>query len=417
MTVIYKRQPPSNLVSPWLKAEGNAWGRKSRARHGLSHWVSLALGVVVSLILLTQFSPSLAQSPDLVSQSLEDLQNKQKTIEQQRQQLEQQQNELEGRQADSETNLQNLQRNITYTANQIAETEYRLDQAEQELDRFEAELTKAKEDYEKVRTATVARLQFLQRQQGSKGWAVLLDSQDLNDFLDRRYQLRRVYAADKAVLQDLKEKAAAIERQKATVEDQRNQVALLRQQLLSQKELYEDEASEEEQLIARLKERRSALEAAEDQLVRESEQLGGLIRQKIAASTGIVRGTGRFVFPANANISSGFGNRVHPILGYSRFHAGIDFSASYGSAIRAADSGRVIFSGWYGGYGQAVIIDHGNGISTLYAHASRLLVSEGQNVQQGQSIAAVGSTGLSTGPHLHFEVRQNGNPVNPMAYL
>jgi murein DD-endopeptidase MepM/ murein hydrolase activator NlpD len=130
-----------------------------------------------------------------------------------------------------------------------------------------------------------------------------------------------------------------------------------------------------------------------------------------------VRGTGRFIFPANAAISSGFGNRVHPILGYSRFHAGVDFSASYGSTIRAADSGRVIFSGWYGGYGQAVVIDHGNGLSTLYAHASRLFVREGQTVEQGQPVATVGSTGLSTGPHLHFEVRRNGNPVNPMGYL
>lgn len=391
-----------------------------RKKHPLrreSQPIGMAVAMVLSLLLLFQFSPALAQSPDLVSQSLEDLQDKQETIEQQRQQLEQQQNELEGRQADSETNLQNLQRNITYTANQITETEYQLDQAEQELDRFETQLDQARADYEKVRTSTVARLQYLQRQQGSEGWAILLDSQNLNEFLDRRYQLKRVYSADKAVLQDLKAKAEAIEKQKAAVEDKRNQVALLRQQLLSQKKLYEEEAEEEQQLISRLKERRGALEAAEDQLVRESEQLGALIRQKIAASTGIVRGTGRFVFPANANISSGFGNRIHPILGYSRFHAGIDFAASYGSTIRAADSGRVIFSGWYGGYGQAVIIDHGNGVSTLYAHASRLFVKEGQNVQQGQSIAAVGSTGLSTGPHLHFEVRQNGNPVNPMAYL
>jgi len=375
------------------------------------------VAMVLSLLLLVHFPPAVAQSSDLVSQSLQDLQNQQNTLEQQRQQLEQQQNELEGRQADSESNLQNLQRNITYTANQITETEYQLQQAEKELNQFENQLAQAKADYEKVRSSAVARLQFLQRQQGSEGWAVLLDSQNLNEFLDRRYQLRRVYAADKAVLQDLKAKAEVIEQRKAAVEDKRNQVALLQQQLLSQKKLYEDEAQQEELLIARLKERRSALEAAEDQLVRESEQLGSLIRQKIAASTGIVRGTGRFVFPANGSISSGFGNRIHPILGYSRFHAGIDFAASHGSAIRAADSGRVIFSGWYGGYGQTVIIDHGNGISTLYAHASRLLVNEGQNVQQGQSIAAIGSTGLSTGPHLHFEVRQNGNPVNPMAYL
>lgn len=410
--------PPFSKIKPgststWATAvSGNGrWWAKLRHRGG----IALALGL--ALVVLLQLSPTLAQDPVLVSQSIQDLQNKQKDVIQQRQQLDQQQEELEGRQADSESNLQNLQRNITYTANQITETEYRLQQAEQALKTFEAELAKAKEDYENVRTGTVARLQFLQRQQGSEGWAVLLESQDFNEFLDRRYQLKRVYAADRVVLQELKQKAEAIETQKATVETQRNQVALLRQQLLSQKKLYEDEATQEQQLISRLKDRRDALEAAEAQLVQESEQLGALIRQKIAASTGVVRGTGRFVFPANANISSGFGNRIHPILGYSRFHGGIDFAASYGSTIRAADSGRVIFSGWYGGYGQAVIIDHGNGLSTLYAHASRLFVSEGQTVQQGQSIAAVGSTGLSTGPHLHFEVRQNGNPVNPMGYL
>jgi murein DD-endopeptidase MepM/ murein hydrolase activator NlpD len=91
--------------------------------------------------------------------------------------------------------------------------------------------------------------------------------------------------------------------------------------------------------------------------------------------------------------------------------------ASQGTAINAADAGQVIFAGWYGGYGRTVIVDHGGGITTLYAHASRLYVNVGQNVAQGQTIAAIGSTGLSTGPHLHFEVRQNGRPVNPMNYL
>lgn len=380
----------------------------------------LAVGLLCAIALVVWLGWAMAApaaEPTLVAQSIQDLQNKQKTLEQQRNQLEQQQNELQNRQADSESNLENLENNIVYTANQIGETEFRLSQAEKELKDFEAQLAKAEADYEDVRTATVARLQFLQRQQGSEGWAVLLQSQNFNEFLDRQYQLKRVYAADRQVLADLKAKAEAIEKQKAAVEDKRNQVALLRQQLLSQKQQYEAEANEEKQLISRLKERRGALEAAEAQLARDSEQIAGLIRQKIAASTGVIRGTGRFVFPANASISSGFGNRVHPILGYSRFHAGVDFSAGYGSTIRAADSGRVIFSGWYGGYGQAVIVDHGGGLSTLYAHASRLLVSEGQAVQQGQPIAAVGSTGLSTGPHLHFEVRQNGNPVNPAGYL
>ncbi|PZV08625.1 MAG: peptidase M23 [Leptolyngbya sp.] len=393
---------------PTRRPSAVAWGR----------WLSLALAlVVVSWLVLTTVPKAQAASPELIAQSIQDLQNKQKTLEQQRNELQQQQTELQNRQATSESNLEGLENSIVYTANQISETEFRLNQAEKELKDFEAKLAKAEADYENVRTGTVARLQYLQRQQGSEGWAVLLQSQNFNEFLDRQYQLKRVYASDRQVLADLKAQADAIQKQKAAVETKRNQVALLRQQLLSQKQQYEAEANEEKQLISRLKDRRGALEAAEAQLARDSEQIAGLIRQKIASSTGVIRGTGRFVFPANANISSGFGNRVHPILGYSRFHAGVDFSASYGSTIRAADSGRVIFSGWYGGYGQAVIIDHGGGLSTLYAHASRLLVSEGQAVQQGQPIAAVGSTGLSTGPHLHFEVRQNGNPVNPAGYL
>jgi murein DD-endopeptidase MepM/ murein hydrolase activator NlpD len=375
------------------------------------------VSLLAVLVLLGPVPVSLATSPVLLAQSIQDLQNKQKNLNQQRRQIDQQQHQLEQRQNDSEANLKDLKQNITYTANQISETEYRLAQAQKTLDQFEKQLTKTETEYERVRSATVGRLQFLQRQQASEGWAVLLQSQDLNQFLDRQYQLKRVYAADRQVLEDLKVKAEVIRTQKATVENQKNQVALLRQQLLSQKQEYEAEATEENQLIDRLQQQRDALEAAETQLLRDSEQLAGLIRQKLAAQSGIVRGTGRFIFPANAPISSGFGNRVHPILGYSRFHAGVDFSASYGSTVRAADSGRVIFSGWYGGYGQTVVIDHGNGLSTLYAHASRLFVREGQTVEQGQPVAAVGSTGLSTGPHLHFEVRRNGNPVNPMGYL
>ena len=401
------------------------WPRRRRPAPLGGRWWGLGLACVVLWLGLGGLSRGVAQGfptrvgaePVLMAQSVQELEQRRKALEQQRQQLQQQQNELEGRQNTSENNLENLERSILYTANQITETEDRLAKAEQDLQRLEANLRHAETDYENVRMGTVARLQFLQRQQGSEGWAVLLQSQDFNDFLDRQYQLKRVYAADRQVLQDLKVKAEAIQQQKVAVEDQKNQVALLRQQLLSQKQQYEAEASEEKQLISRLKEQRSALEAAEAQLVRDSEQIANLIRQKLAAQSGAVRGTGRFVFPANARISSGFGNRVHPILGYSRFHGGVDFAAPQGTAIYAADSGQVIFSGWYGGYGQTVIVDHGGGLTTLYAHASRLLVREGQSVRQGQSIAAVGSTGLSTGPHLHFEVRRNGNPVNPMGYL
>jgi len=384
--------------------------RLSPVRFGFIHPWLWALLLAVLLL------ATLAQRP-LVAQSIDELQQQQQQLEQQRNQVQQQQDAVRSQQADSEATLDSLERSIVATANQIADTEAKLQQAEAQLTTLRTQLEQAEADYEKVRMSTVARLQYLQRQQGSEGWAVLLQSQDFNDFLDRRYQLGRVYAADRQVLADLDTKAAAIEQQKATVEAQKNEVALLRQQLLAQKQNFEQEADTEKALIQRLREQRTALEAAETRLAQDSEKIAALIQQKIAAQSGIVRGTGRFVFPANAAISSGFGNRIHPILGYSRFHAGVDFAASHGATIRAADSGRVIFAGWYGGYGQTVIIDHGNGLTTLYAHASRLFVQEGQAVQQGQPVAAVGSTGLSTGPHLHFEVRQGGRPINPMAYL
>ena len=126
------------------------------------------------------------------------------------------------------------------------------------------------------------------------------------------------------------------------------------------------------------------------------------------ATTARLYGTGRMSQPSYGPITSNFGWRQHPILGTGRFHSGTDFGAEHGSPINAADSGTVYFCGLVnGGYGNAVIIDHGNGLTTLYGHASELYVVEGQGVQQGQAIAAVGSTGLSTGPHLHFEVRKN----------
>lgn len=372
---------------------------------------------LLALLLLWPAAVSAFASTADIAQSVPQLQKKQQQVEQQRNQLDRQQDQLENQQETSEDRLQGLQQSITATANQITETEYRLAKAEKDLKNLQGQLEKAEAEYQAMQSATVARLQFLQRQKGSEGWAVLLQSSDFNEFLDRRYQLKRVYQADRNVLDELKRKADQIKQQKAAVEAQKNQVALLRQQLLAQKQQFEKEASSEQVLISRLKTERAALEAAEAQLARESAQIASLIQQRVAAQSGIVRGTGRFIYPANGRITSGFGSRVHPILGYRRFHGGVDFGASHGTTIRAADSGRVIFAGWYGGYGQAVIIDHGGGLTTLYGHASRLSVREGQSVQQGQAIAAVGSTGLSTGPHLHFEVRRNGTPVNPMQYL
>lgn len=126
---------------------------------------------------------------------------------------------------------------------------------------------------------------------------------------------------------------------------------------------------------------------------------------------------GALAWPVDGWMSSPFGYRIHPITGTKRLHTGIDIAAGSGTPIRAANRGTVIFAGWYGGYGNATIIDHGGGLTTLYAHQSRLRVSTGSKVSLGDHIGDVGSTGFSTGAHLHFETRENGVPVDPMKYL
>jgi murein DD-endopeptidase MepM/ murein hydrolase activator NlpD len=155
------------------------------------------------------------------------------------------------------------------------------------------------------------------------------------------------------------------------------------------------------------------LERQEDQILAESQALTGVI----TGSSGSGQGTGSLIYPVNGPITSPFGWRIHPILGYRKFHTGVDFGVGYGTPIRAADSGTVIYATWMGGYGNVIIVDHGDGLSTLYAHQSSLAVGTGARVTRGQTVGYVGSTGFSTGPHLHFEVRVNGNPVDPMGYL
>ncbi len=207
-------------------------------------------------------------------------------------------------------------------------------------------------------------------------------------------------AAVQETLSDLDERRAELEADRVEVDIRRSEA--------------QAEMDRQQELLDQVTGDISEIEGELTALERESKKMEAEIaaRQRAAGERPSTLG-----WPIDGRVSSPFGWRIHPIFGTKKLHTGVDLAASYGTAIRAAGYGTVILAQRYGGYGNATVVDHGGGLSTLYAHQSKIIVSEGQEVKLGQVIGYVGCTGYCTGPHLHFETRENGTPVDPMKYL
>lgn len=266
---------------------------------------------------------------------------------------------------------------------------------------------------------------------------VILGANSFSDFANRVEFLKRVIRSDYNLILEIQKQKAAIEAKKAQLEEDKRQLdALAAEAEKTQKEIAAKKA-EQQKVLDAAKSNKAAAAQMEQDLNAQLASVRNLIQQRLAAAEAArqaaqqassdeggggsddnyVQGTGAMGWPCSGPITSPFGYRTHPIFGTTIFHAGIDIGVDYGTPIHAADSGVVVYSGWIAGYGNAVIIDHGGGVSTLYGHNQSLAVSEGQSVSKGSVIAYAGSTGNSTGPHCHFEVDVNGSPVNPMGYL
>ncbi|MBQ7287116.1 MAG: peptidoglycan DD-metalloendopeptidase family protein, partial [Candidatus Gastranaerophilales bacterium] len=252
----------------------------------------------------------------------------------------------------------------------------------------------------------------------------LLNSKDINAFLDRLYFENIVISLDKKKLRETKAVAREIYTLKNRIELQRRNLKTSIATINRQQEDIQEAIIKNERLIEKLKTDRATWEKAERELAKQSKAISQMINQEVKKTQleGVsISVTGGFTRPVPGRITSPFGPRIHPIFKRKINHSGIDIGAPYGTPIKAANSGRVIFVGWYNGYGKVVIIDHGNingaPTTTLYAHMSVTLVKQGAHVAKGSVIGKVGTTGYSTGPHLHFEVRQRGNPVNPLNFI
>jgi murein DD-endopeptidase MepM/ murein hydrolase activator NlpD len=260
---------------------------------------------------------------------------------------------------------------------------------------------------------------------------VLTSVRSFSEFVERWQDLRLLIAANERAVRARKAAEARVASVEADLERTRLELEAQQQAQQEARSQLDSLASERQNLVVLASEQRQHVAAQvaemEDLSAAEEAQLEALIREreaeleaqrKAAGIAGVPEGgSGMFSWPVTGTITSPFGWRSNPFGGGPEFHQGLDIAAPTGTTVTAAAGGTVIMAQWYGGYGNYILIDHGGGYSTGYGHLSAIYVSQGQSVSRGQAIGAVGSTGQSTGPHLHFEVRINGKPVDPAPRL
>ena len=309
-----------------------------------------------------------------------------------------------------------VENDITLNERQLAEAQKRLEGRESVF-------------YKRVRDIYInGRLSYLD---------VVIGSKDFSDFANRLEVLKRIIDSDITLINEIKKERADIEAHKQKLEADRAKLVELEKAALAKQAEIEQKKAERNVVLQKAQNDRATAMQAIEELNASSAQVSAMLKERQAAraaaaaaaaaaaqssggqgaSDNWVQGTGQLGWPVSGEITSPYGYRVHPIWGTTIYHSGIDIGVDEGTPVHAADGGVVVWSGWMGGYGYAVVIDHGNGLSTLYGHNSELAVDEGQSVAKGQVISYAGSTGNSTGPHVHFEVRVNGDSVDPMGYL
>ena len=392
--------------------------------------ICIVLALIFVLSLLTVIIPARANA---VSQSeINALQAKRDQI---RAQQVEQQNQIDGLRNQKAGVLEQkaaLDQEIGLTQDEINVVQQQIELLGELIKEKKAELVQAKA--EEAKQSELFRVRMREMEEGGKlsFIVVLLESRSISDLLTRIDMISEVMSYDKALEKAMMDARAKVEEAEQALESAKTEEEGKKGELEARKVDLMAQVSEAEALVKSLEADIDAYTAAYNQTEAAKQALQAEINEKVAqleapsqpsqpsqpSTPTYATGTGSMIWPApdSHTITSYFGWRVHPITGTNKYHSGVDIGASYGSSVLAADSGTVILAGWNGGYGNCVVISHGNGITTLYGHMSSIAVSSGQSVSQGQTIGYVGSTGNSTGPHLHWEVAVNGSQVNPLNY-
>lgn len=374
---------------------------------------------------------TMVAAPFLVHAEDEDLQQQ---IDSYQQQIQEQQGvkaDAEQRIGQQTTNLAQAEKELKQAQDELAAIQGQRKAVEQDIALTQKKLDEAQKRLEKREKVFQKRVRDIYINGRLSYIEVVLGSKDFSDFANRLQVLKRIISADIKLIDGIKEERAEIASQKEKLEADRAKIVDLEQQAQAKQAEIEQRKQVYAQLLAKARTDQAGSIEKIQELEAASAQVRNIIAQRQAERAAAaaaaqqsgggytwVQGSGALAWPVSSHeITSDFGGRYHPIYGRYIFHDGIDIAADYDEPVHAADGGTVIYAGWISGYGNAVIIDHGNGMTTLYGHNDSLAVSEGQGVSKGTVIAYAGSTGNSTGPHLHFEVRVNDDPQNPLGYL
>lgn len=324
-----------------------------------------------------------------------------------------------------------IEQELMKVISELHTIERELDTTRKILEETTIELERAVILREEQQERLVSRARFMHMNGRMRYIDIFLNASSISDLLRRIDYVNRIVENDQNLVSELRATEELIGESLQVIYIQEQNLQALEAQQISRKSEYELIKSQRVAFLNKLEEEERTLLEEMWVLEEANREIENLIRAaeraaqrstaqsstRMIVDTSNLNGIMAWPVPGWSRISSGYGNRPSPITGRNEFHTGIDIPAPAGTNIISTDSGTVIFSGWMNGYGNTIIVDHGNGISTLYAHNSRNLVSVGQSVERGQVIGEVGTTGNSTGNHLHYEVRINGSHTDPMQFL
>lgn len=396
-----------------FRKEPNMKNQNMNPLNMIKRWI--AFGLIASMVItvsVASLSPvGFATTEDLKKQQqkLKEVQDKLKRLNDEKYKTKKNQKLVNQQISATNATIRQIETEIKRINSGITSTTHSLNKTLTELD-------KANKTLEVKKDLLSKRLRNMYKS-GGVGYAeVLMGANDFTDFLTRADMVQRIYFHDRRLVESIIAQKNTIEKKKNSLEQYKSQLQNLGQQRTGKQAALSNNLNSLETAQQKLKKDMAALEEQEDDLLKLANEITSMIN-KLTTKEKYVGGAMLWPAPGYYKINSPYGNRIHPIFKKKKMHTGIDIGIPYGKKIVAAQDGKVIYADWLSGYGKTVMIDHGGGIVTLYAHCSSLTVSTGDKVGKGDTVAKCGSTGNSTGAHLHFEVRVNGKYVDPMGYL